>query len=470
MGSLPASAVFVNHLTQRGISPLGSSFRDPCGYVFEQNAVVKRLITPLGRAGYVHYMRSGLHEALVTRSLIVDHAEEPEETHPSGLVIVPEQIPFVSYPYEWCFDQLKDAALLTLEVQALALKHGMTLKDATAYNVQFLGCRPVFIDTLSFELDRGAPWVAYEQFCMHFLAPLLVMQYRSGDWGQYLRAALDGSPLDLVSAILPRRTYLRPGILMHLHLHARGRKRWSGGAPAGSAAQGIRARIAVLDSLRRTVESLSGPGRIQGWAGYYAEQKHYSQAARASKRAIVENAVRSTSARLVYDLGANTGEFTLAAAQTGARCVAFDSDAGCVGELYRHGRSNAESRVLPLVMDLRNPSPSLGFDHCERMSLSDRGEADLTMMLALVHHLHWGGRIPLASLARFLSKISRNLLLEFVPAADPMAQAYSSALDAEARGSNADTLAAEFSPYFRLLRSDPIAESERTMLLFERSS
>jgi len=321
-------------------APLGSSFRDPAGYVFEQDGIVKRRITKSGLVHYNCYIQSGLHQELVNNSLTVNHREEGKEAgrDEAGLVIVPDPIPFISYPYEWCFFQLRDAALLTLELQERALGHGMTLKDASAYNVQFRGCRPVFIDTLSFEPDLGGAWKAYEQFCMHFLGPLALMQYGAGDWGRFLQAALEGLPMEAASRMLPWSSYLRGGLLLHVHMHARGVRRWAEGGTRGAAKQSPAARRAVIESLRRTIERMKEPRRRENWASYTRDRKHYAPEARASKKRTVEAVVRGSGAKMVYDLGANTGEYAKVAAGAGARCVAFDADAGCVEELYLAGR------------------------------------------------------------------------------------------------------------------------------------
>src|SRR6185436_16179886 len=214
------------------ISP--SSFRDPAGYVFVDGGVVKRAVTVHGEPDYRRFIGSGLYQRLVKESLLVAHEEKDAAIRRSpevATVLVPEQILTISYPYEWCFGQLRDAALLTLRLEKHALEHGMTLKDASAFNVQFRGSQPIFIDTLSFEADHGGPWLAYNQFCRHFLAPLALMSYLGPMFHQCWKPLVDGVPLDCASALLPRRTYLRFGLLVHIHLHARSQQRYSQFAP-----------------------------------------------------------------------------------------------------------------------------------------------------------------------------------------------------------------------------------------------
>src|SRR4051794_12844267 len=207
----------------------GSSFRDPAGYIFEQEGLWKRAVTPHGITDYQQLISSGLYDSLVKDALLVSHLEEPAATSGDiARILVPEQIPHISYPYEWSFGQLRDAGLLTLEIQRRALEHGMSLKDASAFNVQFRGPEPVFIDTLSFERNDGGPWPAYSQFCRHFLAPLLLMSTNSPSFNQFLRTSLDGFPLDVASRLLPATSWLNFGTLLHIHLHARSQQKYAG--------------------------------------------------------------------------------------------------------------------------------------------------------------------------------------------------------------------------------------------------
>ena len=203
----------------------GGSFRDPSGFVYERDGVLYRRVHRSYAAHYDRLMDSGLYAALVGDGLLVPH----EEVGPRGgeqdpyATLRPERVAFVSYPYEWCFSQLKDAALTTLRIQERALGFDMTLKDASAYNIQFHRGRPVLIDTLSFECyEEGVPWVGYRQLCQHFLAPLALMAHRDVRLGGLLRLHLDGIPLDLASTLLPARTRLDvPQAARRSDLHSR---------------------------------------------------------------------------------------------------------------------------------------------------------------------------------------------------------------------------------------------------------
>ena len=214
-----------------GSRQLSASFRDPSGFLFTRNGILYRQINRAYAEDYARLMDSGLYEKLVKANLLIPHVEvdqAPAEKEAAFKVVQPERAPFISYPYEWSFSQLKDAALATLSIHKRALKLGMSLKDASAYNIQFVRGKAMLIDTLSFEIYKeGEPWIAYKQFCQHFLAPLALMSYRDIRLNQLLRIYIDGVPLDLASALLPFRTKLNFGLLTHIHVHADSQKRYS---------------------------------------------------------------------------------------------------------------------------------------------------------------------------------------------------------------------------------------------------
>ncbi|MFB3776652.1 MAG: SAM-dependent methyltransferase [Bryobacteraceae bacterium] len=380
---------------------------------------------------------------------------------------MPEQIPFITYPYEWSFDQLRDAALLTLEVQSRALAHGLTLKDASAYNVQFRGATPVFIDTLSFERDSGGPWRAYEQFCRHFLGPLLLMRFGLADAARYLKADLDGFDVGSVSRLLPMRSYLKPGVVLHIHLHGRAARAQTSAdvpRPGGRVAVGR-----IVASLRRTIERLPAPRFGGEWSDYYAERRFYPPGALESKRKAVRELTGEVRPGLVFDLGANTGLFAREAADLGALCIALEGDPACVNRLYLEERGQPQQRILPLVMDLANPSPALGFDLRSTMSLFDRPRADLVLCLALLHHLRVRGNLPFTLIAAFLARLGRWALVEYVPFTDPAVRTLTSRVNDFADY----TLPGFFDAFlgsYHLRATRPIQGTDRVLYLFEARS
>ncbi|MBI3945286.1 MAG: SAM-dependent methyltransferase [Armatimonadetes bacterium] len=453
-------------------SQLGSSFRDPSGFLFTRDGVLYRQVHHAYRQHFERLMDSGLCDQLTEAGLLVPHTDADPALALSAAawrVIRPERIPFISYPYEWCFSQYRDAALTTLEIQRRALDAGLTLKDASAYNIQFRGCRPVLVDTLSFETYReGAPWIAYRQFCQHFLAPLALMAHRDARLGQLLRVYMDGVPLDLASALLPRRTYAQFGLLSHLHAHARTQRRYADRAAPASALRVSRVALAgIIDNLRGAIEGLKWrPGQTE-WGDYY-RATNYSAEGFEEKRALVSEFLDALRPASVWDLGGNIGVFSRLASERGAPTVCFDLDPAAVDACYREGAGRGEARLLPLVMDLTNPSGDIGWHHRERDSLLRRGPADAVLALALVHHLAISNNVPLDRLAAFFADAGRSLIIEWVPKSDSQVQRLLATREDIFPDYSQAGFEAAFAGRFRIERREPIRATERTLYLMRR--
>ncbi|MDP4020433.1 MAG: SAM-dependent methyltransferase [Candidatus Adlerbacteria bacterium] len=374
-------------------------------------------------------MNSGLYSTLADRGSLVPHTEVEKRAEDAEAyrILRPERIPFISYPYEWSFSQLKDAALLTLEIQKQALAHGMSLKDASAFNIQFRDCKPVLIDSLSFErYQEGSPWVAYRQFCQHFLAPLALMSYTDVRLHQLSRLFIDGIPLDLASTLLPARTWLRFSLLTHIHMHARYQTRFAASVAGGPAKNsGIVTKqnlVALLENLTATVQGLRHRAQATEWAKYY-QTTNYTDVAFMHKQEIVGRFLKDAHPRTVWDLGANTGVFSRIAAAQGACTVSFDIDPLAVEANYRRCAEQKECNILPLILDLTNPSPAIGWRHRERMSLVERKtESSTILALALIHHLAISNNVPFRDIAAFFNELGSALIIEFVPKDDSNVQ------------------------------------------------
>jgi hypothetical protein len=383
-------------------------------------------------------------------------------------VLEPERIPFISYPYEWSFGQLRDAALLVLDIEVAALERGLTLRDGTAYNVQFRDARPLLIDTLSFgPHTEGRPWTAYGQFCEHFLAPLALMSLSDVRGAALLRHYLDGIPLDLASGLLPRRSWLRPGLTMHLHLHARAQRRYAEADVAretGGRSLTRTALIQLLQHLRGTIAALAWTPAGTEWADY-VDHTNYSSRAHDAKAAIVRGFLATVRPGVTWDLGANTGTFSRLARESCPQVVAFDLDPAAVERHYRQLRASETTGILPLVQDLRNPSSDLGWAHRERMSLARRGPADLVLALALIHHLAISNNTPLDQVAEYLAQLGRHLIIEFVPKQDSQVRRLLT---------NRPDIFPDYTPagfeqsfrrHFEVLEVAPVEDSERSLYL-----
>jgi hypothetical protein len=450
---------------------LPASFRDPDGWVFMREGQLYRQIDRAYQPHYDRLMGSGLYEALVRAGLLVPHEEvsvAPERPETCYKVLKPERLPFISYPYEWCFSQLKAQALALLAVQRTALNYGLSLRDATAFNMQFRRGRPALMDTSSFEeYAEGQPWPAYRQFCQHFLAPLLLVRYRHADLGRLSRIHLDGVPLDLASRLLPLRAKLRPAVLAHIVLHAAAQKRYARRTDVRLRPMSKRAILGLLDSLEVKVAGLNWRPEETAWSGYY-EHTNYSAEALAQKRAIVAEFLDRLKPSSVWDLGGGGGMFSRIASEKGAFTVSLDADAACVEKNYLDAVERRDERLLPLVMDLMNPSAACGWANRERQSLSERGPADAALALALVHHLAIANNVPLGHVAEWLSGACRSLIIEFVPKEDSQVQTLLATRKDIFGDYTRPEFEARFRQHFRILDVRPIGGSLRSLYLMQK--
>ncbi|MDO8519413.1 MAG: SAM-dependent methyltransferase [Deltaproteobacteria bacterium] len=452
------------------MKPLDSSFRDPHGFLTTHEGKLYRIVTEQGREDYDLLIASRLYERLRSSGKMVGHLEEADLPFEGAYkVLAPEIIPFISYPYEWSFSQLQDAALLTLAIQKEALNHGLSLKDASFFNVQFIGSRPIFIDTLSFEKREDTPWVAYRQFCQHFLGPLLLMKYRAPDFNRHLRSHLDGFPLSFIASLLPLKAKFKSGVLMHILLHAGSQKKHENCAvpPQSLKCFGLQKQLALIDHLESLVRSLKLPVQKTEWGDYTSQTQHYCEEAMNFKKEFVSKALTASGEKTVWDLGGNTGDFSRLAAEKGMYAVCFDQDPLCVEKNYRAMRTSGSS-LLPLLLDLGNPTPAIGWGHTERMSLLQRSPAGVVLALALMHHLRITANIPLKKMAVFLSQCTGKLIIEFVPKDDPMARILTAGRKDIFDDYTEKIFQESFAPYFPKWTKAGIPGSQRVLYSFSK--
>jgi hypothetical protein len=436
--------------------------------------VLYRQVAEMHRPDYERLMSSGLYAELVGQGQLISHEEVDVGlalSPPAAFVLRPELVPFISYPYEWGWAQLRDAALVTLSIQAAALVQGMTLRDASAFNITFHQGRPVMLDTTSLGIwEPGTPWVAYRQFCQHFLAPLALMSYRDQRLGRLQRTYLDGIPLDLAASLLPARARARPGLAMHIRMHAGSQRRHENDeAPARVKAFSPRAFEGLIDSLRSSIRSLPEPSVDSAWRDYYGQAEHYSDEAAKRKEELVAEWLDAIEPSSVWDLGANTGRFSVLATTRGVDTVAFDFDSSCVDELYRSAAAREDDHMTAVVMDLANPTPGLGWGGHERTSLEDRGPADVVLALAVVHHLAIANNVPLVMILEWFSRLAHHAIVEFVPKHDQKVQRLlrdrEDVFDAY---STEGFESAATSAGFRVGQREQVGDSGRTLYLLER--
>lgn len=448
------------------------SFRDNRGFVFYHQGNVYRAVKNSFQAEWDELVGSDLFKKLREKKRIPDFkgSSETFDYAPeiSSTVLV-ERIPFITWPSEWTFDQLQAAALLTLNVYKTALKHGYTLRDASGFNVQFNGSQPVFIDLFSFgKLNDGDPWEAYGQFCRHFLAPLALMHYKVQGVSSLMQGHIDGLPLSLTSALLPARSKLSMALYTHIHLHAKYESKHASDTRVEKRKLKIsKERLKVVaDHLYDTIAGLSVADRATNWSDYY-QNNSYSSEGEVFKRAFCESVLSGHAGRLCVDLGANAGEYTRIAAKYFKQVVACDMDHTVVTAIYRSKTEN----VLPLVIKLENPTPAFGWQNKERTSFLQRiAVADMTLALALVHHLCIGNNVPVKKLADFFASISNQLIIEFVPKSDVQVSRLLVTREDVFFDYTLENFKLEFEKWFNILREEQVPGSSRVLFFMQKKT
>jgi ribosomal protein L11 methylase PrmA len=448
------------------------SFRDPSGHLYYSGGLLYRQINTVYRDNYEKLMRSGLYEQLVQQRLLIPHVEvglENLESDEVYRIIKPEKINFISYPYEWSFSQLKDAAITTLEIQKNALQFGMSLKDASAYNIQFAEGSPILIDSLSFEkYSEGKPWIAYHQFCQHFLAPLALVSYKDIRLNQLLRIYLDGIPLDLASSLLPTATLFRFSMLFHIHLHSKSQQHFADKKIKKTGRKiSRRAFEGLIDSLKSSISRLRWKPKGTEWADYY-DDTNYSDEGLRHKKEIVADFLEKANPYSAWDFGANLGMFSRIAASRGIKTISFDIDPGAVEKNYLECIAKNEKDILPLLIDLTNPSPAIGWENRERMTLLERSPVEMVLALALVHHLAITNNVPIKMIASFLYEICRWLIIEFIPKNDSQVLRLLRSREDIFPNYSKEAFEFEFKQFFKIRNSVKIKGSERTLYLMEK--
>jgi hypothetical protein len=404
-----------------GLEKNPASFRDIDGFVFEYGGSIYRAINESYLATYAKLIASGLYQKLVKEELLIPHVEEKGipitiPNHP--LIIKPFRVKHITYPYEWSYEQLRDAALCTLRIQDISFSYGFSLKDATPFNIQFVDGKPQLIDTLSFFLNDKNIWVAYKQFCENFLAPLALMAFIDYDIGRIGRVYHNGMPLPLASTMLPYRTWMRPSLFVHLHLHARSQRSTQNTAHrVGRSVTNPANQARLIFSLQSAVRSLPKSKSFLNWTNYYSGDCVHPLYLK-NKIEIMEKALAEIKPQVVVDVGSNTGIFSKIASAYSEMVIALDRDPSSIESLYSLTKKEKITNLIPLVIDILNPSPSLGWMSRERSSFLERIDPDVILMLGISHHLLGQANITFPMLADLCSKTKRYVFYEFIPDTD----------------------------------------------------
>ena len=464
-----------------GDAPLLGSFRDPKGHIYLKNNRVFRTIRTPGMADFRAVEDTGLLSDLVERGWLLPYEDVAIGDLPfkaedgTERVLEHPKLPFVSYPYEWCFSELQDAALLHLDIQIAALDAGVTLSDATAYNVQFVGGKPVFIDHLSFQPYReGEMWLGHKQFTDQFLNPLLLTAKTGVSFNNWFRGGLEGIPATDLSPLLPLRSKFGLKMFTQVVLQARLEKKNRHNLSA-DAADRIRntkfpkaAYRGMLTSLRGWIAGLKPKGLLTEW-GDYTTTTSYTDDEAAKKDAFVRGFSETVKPSMLLEIGCNRGDYAKAALEAGAKhVIGIDGDPAAIEDSYR--LSKAENLAFtPILMNFGNPSPSQGWAEGERDGLAARAPADGMQALALIHHLAIGGNVPLERCVDWLMSLAKQGVIEFVPKTDPMAKMLLQLRDDIFADYTLETFITAIERRGRIVKQETVTKSGRVLVWFERA-
>ena len=460
------------------VVPESGSFRDHRGRIFYVDDRVFRTVMPVAMEDFDYVRSSGLVDDLVAAGLLIgesraDKALLGEKGADAALVLEHPRVPFVSYPYEWSFAALKAAALLHLELHQEALRKNVTLTDASAYNVQFQGASPLFIDSLSLRrYEDGEFWAGHRQFCEQFVNPLLLGSVTGVSHNAWFRGALEGISANDISKILPWRSRLSWNTLTHVFMQSRLQ---SSSNHSDAAVERAKSRKLpkigfeqILYGLHRWISKLEPKkGDATVWQDY-ARDNSYVDEEVSKKRAFIADFVSAASPNLLFDIGCNTGDYSVLALESGARyAVGFDFDPGALDHAFRRARRD-ELNFLSLHLDAANPSPSQGWMQQERQGFAERANGDAVIALAVVHHLAITKNLPLHQVIDWIIDMAPQGVIEFVPKSDPMVQRLLNLREDIFANYDEDSFRSIMATRARIIKSSVVSSGGRTLFWYER--
>lgn len=452
------------------------SYKDPSAFVIKKADGIHRYITEDYKDEYDQLMDSGLYENLIVKGLMISHKEELSSRVIDENIyktLFPEQINFISYPFEWSFSQWKDMIITYISVNELALQHGMILKDATPYNFTFYNGKCILIDTSSFDnYAEGKPWFAYRQFCEEMLAPFALMYYKTPVWAKLYGTMLSGLPLSFVSKHLPAKSYLNATCLLHIHMHSKFQKgKNDTTSTINNTTNNInKEKLAyLLKNIKKNVINWNHTTSAESiWNNYYEkgiEEKAYL----IDKQRVVEGWLRNIQPNTTIDLGANTGLFSFIASSHSKKVISVEFDRECVDLIYRETQKRKVANMVSIVADLVEPSPGLGWANKEKSSLLNRLHGDMVMALALIHHICITKNVPLEFIADLFSNVtSKYVIVEFIPKTDSKVQLLLSRRKDIFKNYSEENFVKAFQKHFFLLEEHQCEKSERKLFLWEK--
>lgn len=459
------------------------SFRDPRARVLISENRVFRMLTEDAERDFRRVRETGLLDDLVADGHLVSFkdAEASEDILPAGAqgasaLLEHDKLPYITYPYEWSFSGLKTAAIFHLDLQIRALERGVKLNDASAYNVQFVGPKPVFIDHISFSpYQEGELWVAHRQFCDQFLNPLLLQSRLGIAFNDWYRGTLEGLTTGDLAAVLPKSAYLSPGLLLNVLLPAYFEKRAARSQKIEQLAQtqGARGKLPrvafgrMLRSLKKLIEGLSPRDHDSLWSRYTEEHTYANEEVR-EKTAFIAEFAQKTQPGLVWDVGCNTGQYSQVLLENGGECsIGLESDPLALDQAFGRAASGGLN-FLPLYQNITNPSPGQGWNGTERNALKDRVSADAMMALAIIHHLVIGSHVPMEDALVGLVDMAPSGIIEFVPPSDPQIKRMLAFRNDVAHEYSADLFDSVMDKIARVVESRTLASSGRRLVWYAR--
>ena len=439
-----------------------ASYRDPSGFVFYQGGKVFRQINKQGIGDFQKFLSSGLADRLKSEKLLVNF--NITDSTSEKIIIEAEKIPFITYPYEWSFNQLREAALTTLKINRTALDYDMILKDASAFNIAFFQGKALFIDHTSFTCcSQNGLWKAYKQFCTNFLAPLYLMKYSDMRCLDLFKSDINGIQLDFASRLLPLYTCFVPSVLMHIHLHAKFDSHYSADKNfSGTSEMPLKRLKNFMDGMIEQISSLSLPEKNTLWGKYY-QHTNYTEESFECKRQTVRDFCSHYGTGTLLDLGANTGVFSEIAAEYAEKVIAIDTDPTAVEHLYQLSRERF-ANIYPARLDLFNPTAALGLFNQERSSFFSRCECDCVLGLALIHHLRVTGNWQTDDIVKLFSATGKYALVEFVPLDDEQMQQLVRGRESIYNDWNIDNVLEQFRREFAFVSTSELPDSGRIMI------
>ena len=470
-------------MNSRSLTAVDSgSFRDRDGRIYRNGDRIIRGISAGALAEFKKLESTAFYSRFLKDGLLVDSdllsAEDVNLPHEvmqqwAGF-IEHRRIPVVSYAYEWTFGMLRDAALLQLDLLEAAIGEGMTLKDATPYNIQFDAGKPVFIDIASFEtLPAGAPWAGYRQFCEMFLFPLMLQAYKGIHFQPLMRSSIDGIGVQTATKLFGFRDRLRAGVLTHVWLQAKLDSRYGGTqknvrADLKKAGFNKELILANVRKLGKLIRKLSWQGEGSEWGGYEAFH-NYSESDHELKEAFVGDSVANSKAETVWDIGCNTGQFSKIAARHAGNVLAMDLDHFAVERLYRETRETGVKNILPLVQNIADPSPNWGWRNKERTDLQTRARPDLVLCLALIHHVVITANVPMEEFINWLAELSDQLVIEYVSRSDDKVKALLRNKEDRYSDYNKEKLEHNLARHFSIVNQQGLESGNRHLYWCEKS-